>query len=59
MLSTSLGFDVQLPNGQSTRHSRIDQSLAVIRERLTQSIKIYEKQPLGNIFLFLSNVNHL
>lgn len=47
VLSLSLTFDVQLPNGQSTRHPDAGKFIDFIRERLIHAIEIYEKTPLG------------
>jgi hypothetical protein len=51
VLSLSLSFDVTLPNGQSTRHPDANKFIDTMRERLQQAIEIYEKTPLGRVFL--------
>lgn len=48
VLSISLSFDVELPNGRSTRHPDANRFIDTIRERLHQAIEIYEQKPLGN-----------
>ncbi|UJR35822.1 hypothetical protein I4U23_028569 [Adineta vaga] len=49
VLTTSLSFDIKLPNSQSTRHPNVNQFIDNIRERFAQAIQIYEKTPLANI----------
>ncbi|CAF1508051.1 unnamed protein product [Didymodactylos carnosus] len=48
-ISTSITFDITLPNGQSTRHPDVNKFIDSLRERLEQAIEIYERTPLANV----------
>jgi len=53
VLAISLSFDIQLPNGQTTRHPNVNKFIDNVRVRLNQAIRICEKTPLGKIILFI------
>jgi hypothetical protein len=47
---------VALPNGQSIRHPDVNKFVDMMRERLQQAIEIYEKTPLGRVFIEVKTV---